>query len=147
MKRFKYKLDTVLKLRDFEKKKIELELGRLNKNIKNIEDLIKEIHTQLKLTQQEVNRSGKGKRLDISLIKYFPQFLKAKSQELENEEEKLSSLLKERDIIIENLNVATGKVKVLEKDKEKKRLNFLKDQMKKDESSREDLRNIFKGSA
>ena len=147
MKRFKYKLDTVLKLRDFEKKKIELELGHLNKKIKSTEDLIEEIYSQLKLTQEEVNRGGKDRRLDSSLIKYFPQFLKAKNQELKNEKEKLSSLLKERDVIIESLNVASGKVKILEKDKEKKRLNFLKDEMKKDESSREDLWNILRGSA
>ena len=145
MKRFKYKLNTILKLREFEKKKVEIELGQINKKVKDTEDLIEDIYIQIKTTQEDVNRSDSNRHLDNSLIKYFPQFLKAKNKEIEIQKEKLQSFYKERNSIIEHLNEVSGKYKILEKDKEKKKQVFLKEQMKKEELSREDLQIILRG--
>ena len=146
MKKFKYKLEPVLKLRNFEKKKVEIQLGQINKKILELENNIKQIKSQLDDAYYLLNNS-ENKKIENSYILYLPHLLKVKTKEKENLQAELNSNLSHRSEVIQKLNDATGRHKIFEKDKQRKEMSYKKDKQKKVEQEIQDLLLISKGGA
>ena len=144
MDKFKYKLDPVLKLRNFEKKKVEIHLGQINKKILDIGNNIKEVTQQINEAYSVLNKS-KDQRIENSYVLSLPHLLKVKTKELEKFQEELSTNQRLRNEVIQKLNEVTGRFKIIEKDKQKKEVSFKKEKQKKIEQEIQDLFLISKG--
>ncbi|MAW07226.1 MAG: hypothetical protein CME61_02970 [Halobacteriovoraceae bacterium] len=144
MDKFKYKLDPVLKLRNFEKKKVEIHLGQINKKILDTENNINEVVQQINEAYSVLNNS-KDQKIENSYVLSLPHLLKVKTKELENLQEELNTNHRLRNEVIQKLNEVTGRFKIIEKDKQKKEISFKKESQKKIEQEIQDLFLISKG--
>ena len=138
MKRYKFKLDALLKLREFEEQKIKIRLGEINKQISEIEAEISKDHRDLDEgynSQNKLAASGTQGRM----MQFYPMFTEGKRRHIEKLETELWSLKRKYQNTLEELKEARGKVKVVEKLKEKDKTDFRKEQTKIDDKKREDL--------
>jgi flagellar FliJ protein len=138
MKKFKFKLDGLLKLREFNEKKIKIELGEILKEINHIEELIAKMNRDIDETykaQDELIRSS----ADGRMLQFFPYFIQGRKEDIKNKETLLWSLKKKYQAKVEELALARGQVKILENFKDKKQHEWKKERDKKEQESIEEI--------
>lgn len=138
MKKFKFKLDGLLKVREFKEKKIKIELGEILKEIAEVETRIAEANKAIDETykaQEEVMKDPAAGQM----IQFFPYFIQGKKEDIKNKESLLWALRKKYDKKIAELAEARGEVKVLENFKDKKQVEWKKDKDKKDQEAIEEI--------
>lgn len=137
-KKFKFKLDGLLKVREFKEKKIKIELGEILKEISIAEAQIAEAN----LAIDETYKAQEDFMKDPSagqMIQFFPYFIQGKKEAIKNKENLLWSLRKKYDKKIQELAEARGEVKVLENFKDKKQIEWKKDKDKKEHEAIEEI--------
>jgi flagellar FliJ protein len=138
MKKFKFKLDALLKLREFNEKKIKVELGEILKEINTTEELIDKMNRDIDevyAMQEEMMKTDTFGRA----LHFFPFYINGRKEDIKNKTTLLWSLQKKYQVKIEELAKARGEVKVMENFKEKERVEFKKEQDKKEMSAIEEL--------
>lgn len=141
MKGFKFKLDALLKLREFNEKKVKTEVGHVLRQISDIEDKIKEIDMSIQETyqaQEDVMR----KPSDAHMLKFFPYYLKSRAEDRKVQEKLLEKCHEKYVELLEELKSARGEVKVLDNMKERKKNEFKKKKNKKETEDIEDILNL-----
>lgn len=130
MQKFKFKLDAVLKMREFKEKKIKIELGEILKEISDVEDKIAAANKAIDETYaaQETFMSDPAAG---RMIQFFPYFIQGKKEDIKNKENLLWALRKKYDAKIAELAEARGEVKIMENFKEKKKGEWTKEYNKK----------------
>ena len=131
MKRFKFKLDALLKLREFNEKQRKLELGQILQEITQVKEKILKIEEDIKetyLAQDDFMSSPAAGHM----LQFFPFFIKGKKEEIKNCEALLYSLHKKYETKSKELAIARGEVKVLENLKEKHHGKFKKELIKEE---------------
>lgn len=136
--KFKFKLDGLLKVREFKEKKIKIELGEILKEISTVEEQIeianKAIDETYKAQEDFMKDPSAGQ-----MLQFFPYFIQGKKEDIKNKENLLWSLRKKYDKKIAELAEARGEVKVLENHKDKKQLEWRKDRDKKEQEKIEEI--------
>lgn len=129
-KKFKFKLEGLLKVREFKEKKIKIELGELLKEMNDVEDRIRVLKDEIEQTYsaQEafVAEPAAGR-----MIQFFPAFIEAKNNDIKNNENLLYSLKRKYDEKVQEMSKAKGDVKIMENFKEKKKTEHNKEIEKK----------------
>jgi flagellar FliJ protein len=137
MQRFKFKLDGLLKVREFKEKRIKIELGEILKEINAVEEKIANIHIAIDETYEAQDRfvadAAAGR-----MIQFFPMFIQGKKEDLKNQESLLWALKKKYTSKIEELATARGEVKIMENFKEKKKTEHHRKAMKKEQEEIEE---------
>lgn len=127
---FKFKLDGLLKLREFKEKKIKFELGKILKKISEIEDYIvvlkENIDECYKAQEAFLDEPAAGQ-----MIQFFPQYIHVKRQEVISQEKILGLEKKNYQSKIAELASAKGEVKILGNLKEKKNDEYRREIEKK----------------
>ena len=138
MAKFKFKLDSVLKLREFKEKKVMNEIAEIVKQIEAVKTEISDIHKAIDkgYQSQELLKDTEAKGQHLS---FYPFFFKGKKEHLNNAESQLAALNKKYHRKIEEYAEAKGEVKVIEKLKEKAHMEFKKEQEKRIEQNREEF--------
>ncbi len=138
MKKFKFKLDGLLKVREFNEKKIKIELGEILKEIGATEEQIakmnRDIDETYKAQEELVATSADGR-----LLQFFPFYIQGRKEDIKNKENLLWSLRKKYDNKVQELAQARGQVKVLENFKDKKKVEWTKEKDKKELETIEEL--------
>jgi flagellar FliJ protein len=138
MQKFKFKLDAVLRMREFKEKKIKIELGEILKEIGEIEEKIinanKAIDEIYLAQEKTMADSTAGK-----FLQFFPYFIQGKKEDIKNKENLLWALKKKYDAKIQELATARGEVKVMENFKDKKKGEWTKEYNKKQQESIDEL--------
>lgn len=118
--KFKFKLDGLLKVREFNEKRIKVELGQILKEIAEVEDRIRKINKDIEETydaqEKFIETPSMGR-----MIQFFPQFIQAKKDEIKVNENLLYSLKRKYEFKVQEMAKAKGEVKILENFKEKKK--------------------------
>jgi flagellar FliJ protein len=137
MKKMKFRLEHVLRLREFDEKKAKLELGNVLGRISAANLEIEEANKQIRASNSEFNEflSETRKVLDIRIFPYIMEGLKIKIDKLKKD---LVILDKELEIKKNNLKIAESKLKVVEKLKEKQYERFKKEEDKKSRNEIDD---------
>lgn len=136
--KFKFKLDGLLKVREFNEKRIKVELGQLLKEITEVEDKIKKLHADIEEAYESQERFIETPTLG-RMAQFFPQFIRAKKDEIKINENILYSLQRKYQAKVEEMSKAKGEVKVLENFKEKKKVEHQKQVDKKLQEMIEEL--------
>lgn len=138
MQKFKFKLDGLLKVREFKEKKIKIELGEILKEIGEVEEKItianKAIDETYEAQEAFMQDPAAGK-----MIQFFPYFIQGKKDDIKNKENLLWALKKKYDLKITELAAARGQVKVMENFKEKKKLEHNRERNKKEMEAIEEI--------
>ena len=138
MQKFKFKLDGLLKVREFKEKKIKIELGEILKEIGDVESKIAFANKAI----DETDEAQESFMRDLSsgkMLQFFPVFIQGKKEDIKNKENLLWALRKKYDVKIAELAAARGQVKVMENFKEKKFGEWKKDKNKKEMESIEEI--------
>lgn len=141
MERFKFKLDALLKLREFKEKKIKVELGEIVQEIVRIKEDLKRTHWDLDegyISQEKLLKSSTQAR-PVQFYAYYFDSKRNKIKELEK-------ALVIQEELYENkrqeLAKARGDVKVIERLKDKKEIEHNKAYEKKQQENLEELASI-----
>lgn len=138
MQKFKFKLDGLLKVREFKEKKIKIELGEILKEIGEVEGKIvlanKAIDETYEAQETFMQDPSAGK-----MLQFFPYFIQGKKDDIKNKENLLWALKKKYDLKITELATARGQVKVMENFKEKKKGEWTKERNKKEQEGIEEI--------
>ena len=138
MQKFKFKLDALLKVREFKEKKIKIELGEILKAIGEVEEKI----SLANIAIDETYAAQEVAMADLStgnMLQFFPYFIKGKKEDIKNKENLLWALKKKYDFKITELATARGQVKVMEKFKEKKLNEYIRERNKKELEAIEEI--------
>lgn len=141
MKGFKFKLDGLLKLREFKENSIKSQLGAILKEINRVEGKIEEIEKSIdesyKSQEEFLAQPAAGE-----MIKFFPYFIQGRKEDLAVQHNLLRGLRNQYEQKLLELKKARGDVKVLENMKDKKSSEFRKAANKKREADIEDILNL-----
>lgn len=141
MKGFKFKLDGLLKLREFKENSIKSQLGGILKEISRVEGKIEEIEKSIdesyKSQEEFLAQPAAGE-----MIKFFPYFIQGRKEDLAVQHNLLRGLRNQYEQKLLELKKARGDVKVLENMKDKKSSEFRKAANKKREADIEDILNL-----
>ena len=138
MQQFKFKLDGLLKVREFKEKKIKIELGEILKEIG-------EVQGNIALANKAIDESYEAQEVCLKdhssgrMIQFFPYFVQGKKEDIKNKENLLWALKKKFDLKIKELATARGEVKVMENFKEKKLGEWKKERNKKEMETIEEV--------
>jgi flagellar FliJ protein len=138
MQKFKFKLDAVLKMREFKEKKIKIELGELLKEIGDVEEKIALANKAIDETyaaQETFMQDPSAGRM----LQFFPYFIQGKKEDIKNKENLLWALKRKYDAKIKELAEARGEVKVMENFKDKKKMEWSKERTKKEQENIDEL--------
>lgn len=136
-KKFKFKLEGLLKLRKFKEEEIKVELGKLISEEQKILDRINEIDNEVRLGYQMQNEAfdEQSKGRDAY---FYPYYFQGKRKDRERCETMLYSLRKKINSKREELSEAMGNVKIMESLKDKKVQEYKKEKNKKELADQEE---------
>jgi len=138
MKKFQFKLDSLLKVREFNEKKIKIELGEILKEINDTNDQIakmnKDIDDSYKAQEDMMKEPSAG-----AMLQFFPYYIEGRKADIKNKENLIWSLQKKYERKVEELAKARGQVKILENFKEKKKTEWVKERDKKEMQTIEEI--------
>ncbi len=146
MKKFKFKLDGLLKVREFNEKKIKIELGEILKEITSVEDAILKMNQDIDETYRAQEEMMKEPAAG-AMIQFFPFYIEGRKSDIKNKENLLWSLQKKYERKIEELAKARGEVKILENFKDKKKIEWTKERDKKEMQTIEEILMMRKNGA
>ena len=138
MQKFKFKLDALLKVREFKEKKVKIERGALLQEISAIAEKIVLANAAIDETyaaQETFMRDPSAGQM----LQFFPNFIRGKKEDIKNKENLLWALKKKYDAKIVELAVARGQVKVMENFKDKKKGEWTKERNKKEQEGIDEL--------
>lgn len=137
MQKFKFKLDGLLKVREFKEQKIKIELASILKEIAEVEDAIEKINIAIGEAydaQDKFLEDASAGRM----IQFFPMFIQGKKEDLKHKDSLLWALRKKYEAKVLELGKARGDVKVLENFKDKKKTEHHKTAEKKQQEEIEE---------
>lgn len=118
MKKYKFKLAAVLKLREAKEKRIKTELGDIVSEIQRVKERIQEIDNDVEIlyTSQEecVSTPSQGR-----MLRFYPEAVQGLKSDREGNENLLAALERRYQRKVEELKIAMGETKVMNKMKEK----------------------------
>ena len=138
MQKFKFKLDGLLKVREFKEKKIKIELGEILREITAVEDKIAAANAAIAETYDAQEAFMKDPSSG-QMLQFFPLFIQGKKEDIKNKENLMWSLKKKYDKKIAELATARGEVKVMENYKEKEHTEYKRVKNKKEMENIEEL--------
>ncbi len=125
MKKFQFKLEAYLKLKELEEDRVKIEVGNLNKEVQRctqelfkLDDDIREMFD----IQENLLKIG----TNANALQYMPSFFTAKLEHIEQLKNYKQEVEKKRNAKLEELKHANGQVKLISNLKEKKRIQFKK---------------------
>lgn len=138
MQKFKFKLDGLLKVREFKEKQLKIELGEILKEINSVNEKIdaakKAIAETYDAQEAFMRDPSQGQ-----MLQFFPLFIQGKQEDIKNKENLLWSLNKKYEKKMAELATARGEVKVMENFKEKKKGEWTKEYNKKQDEAIEEI--------
>ncbi len=145
-KRFSFKLEGLLKLRHFKEEQLKVELGKINSDIQNTKNRIKELQQHIDEAYISQEQAMKEK-VDGQFARFFPYFIQAKREDIKNQENLLYSLERKYQSKLREVSLAMGESKVILNMKEKEKTSWKKEKDKKEQEDIEEIigmRRVFK---
>lgn len=137
-KKFKFKLEGLLKVRHFKEEQLKVELGVINQEVLAVQDRIAQLYREIddSYTEQEkiyeTDTSGQ-------LAKFFPYYIEAKREDIKTNQNLLYSLKKKYERKLSDVAAAMGDTKLLANMKDKEKDSWKKKVQKKEFSEIEEV--------
>lgn len=145
-KKYKFKLDGLLKLRSFKEEKLKVELGQINQEIFKVKERIKELENHIADSYVEQEKVL-GDSSNGQLARFFPYYMQAKREDIKNQENLLFSLQKQYERKLDDVHRAMGEKKIISNMKDKDMEKWRKAKNKEDNDKMEEsvqMRQFFK---
>lgn len=126
MKKFKFKLQPLLQLREFKEQTLKTELGQINQLLSATLDKINELNNALDQSYESQNESAK-RGLTGMQISFYPQYQDAIRADIQRQNNRLHALRLSYMNKLKELKQQRAQVKVLENLKDKHFVDFKKE--------------------
>ena len=140
MKKFKFRLETLLKFRKFREKELKIQLGEIVKYIEIVRQEIVELNQAIDDCYESqsslMNDTIKGR-----MIQFVPYFVEGKRAHIKSKENLLYALQKKYDAKVAEVRKAMGDVKVIDKMKHKEIALYNRELVKKEREQNEEVTN------
>ncbi|MAF79254.1 MAG: flagellar export protein FliJ [Halobacteriovoraceae bacterium] len=142
-KKFKFKLDGLLKVRRFKEEQLKVELGAINQEIQQVKNRISQLNKEIEDSYTEQEKIFES---DTSgqLAKFFPYYIDAKREDIKANENLLYSLSKRYEKKLKEVGEAMGETKLLNKMRDKEKDSWKKSNEKKEFSEIEEVLSMRK---
>jgi len=137
MKKFKFRLDGILKLREFEEKKAKLNLGKVINKMEMVKNEILRLKKEIGEGYGEMEDLLKDS-VDGRTLQFFPSYFEGKKAMIKKLEVELSNLNEELKFRRLELKRAEGEFKSIDKLREKGLKKFKADALKKEQLDMDD---------
>ncbi len=138
MAKFKFQLEGLLKLREFKEDQLRNQMGEIVKKMNDVKDEILQLHSSIdeayRSQEKALHKSDAARTAH-----FFDYFIRGNRQQLKDKEALLFSLQKKYDKKSQELAVAMGEVKVMNKLKEKQLDLFKKAIEKKEQDAIDEI--------
>ncbi len=137
-KKFKFKLEGLLKVRHFKEEQLKVELGAINQEILSVQNRIKQLNAEIEdsyIEQEKIYQSDTSGQL----AKFFPYYIDAKREDIKANENLLYALRKKYEHKLAEVAKAMGDTKLLSNMKEKEKSSWKKNIEKKEFSEIEEV--------
>lgn len=131
MKKFNFRLKTVLKLKEFNENKVKIELGQINQKRAKIKQDIEQCELNIRTAKKEENTILKNP-VTADFLPYYPRYIKAQRGKVKLLQEDLRIADREYEDKLQELNKARGEVKTFEKLREKSLDTYKRDLRRKE---------------
>ena len=138
MKAFKFRLETLLEMRERDEEKVKLKLAAKNSEIGAVRKSVASIHQSLKELQQS-EKQQRVESLSIMGMRHSVAFRYKLKSDLLNEARKLDALSAEADTIRQELVEATRRRRAVEIIKDKRFTQWKKEYLKKEQGFIDDI--------
>ena len=138
MKKFKFKLEAVLKLREAKEKKLKTELGEIVQEIQSVKERMQEIDNDVEFlyTAHEECLSSPSQG---HMLKFYPEAVQGLKADKESNKNLLAALQRRYERKVHELKLAMGETKVMNKMKEKEHTLYKKEVLKKEQNTLEEI--------
>ncbi|MCO4792445.1 MAG: flagellar export protein FliJ [Bacteriovoracaceae bacterium] len=145
-KKYKFKLQGLMKLREFKEKRVKLELGEIVSEIQKNKEEIYTLGQQIEEAYTSYNESSKT-GVDGKFLQFYPYYIQGKREDIKNKENLIYSLERRMEEKRIELSQARGDVKVVEKLKDKDFQEWKKHTTKKNQEDIDDLMSIRRNNS
>ncbi|MBF0208122.1 MAG: flagellar FliJ family protein [Oligoflexia bacterium] len=142
MKKFKFRLDNVLKLREFEEYREKIELGKINNEVKKNNDKLGEINDDIDFTYSLLEQdvlSKKARAADLFLHTYFLESYRIHTNMLKNRAQSLNQKYQQQ---LDEVMKKRNKVKVLNKIKNRDKNEYYHKYLVDESNQLDDIINL-----
>ncbi|MCT4642062.1 MAG: flagellar FliJ family protein [Bacteriovoracaceae bacterium] len=142
MKKYKYKLDALIKMRKIKEDRCKMEIGRIQNRIKELEGFKKghiDFKEQTYKAQEEILKTN----ATVSQVGHIPSFIETNLDHIERIDDEIKWLEEQRKSRIIQLGKLKSDVKVIESMKEKDFSKYKKEFNKKQNETIEELVQIW----
>lgn len=143
MKKFKFKLESVLKYKDFLEKQAKQALMTINVDIRECEENIEEIRVKRSRLVNEVEKETE-KGIAIELFQMFQNYIGAIENNLEKERNRLKLLFEEKDLRTLKLIEAKKEKEAIAKLKANKKKKFMEEMIYEEQKELDEISSIKK---
>lgn len=138
MKKFKFKLHGLLRLREFKEHQEKLALAQINQEIAKVKDRIKVANEEITVAYESANKLTE-QGISGDMIRFYPMFINSKREFIKQQEYLIVNLQRQHEEQRQKLVKVQGDLKVIENMKEKQFDKFKKKQQKDIQEKIEDI--------
>ncbi len=141
MKKFNFRLQTILKLKEFHEDKKKIELGQINKQRADIKHSIEQCYENIRIAKKEEN-DILANPISADFLPFYPRYIRGQKNKISQLKQELRDLDQEYEEKLKELNLARGEVKTFEKLKEKEFEKYNRDLKRAEMLQMEEMVNI-----
>ena len=125
MKRFKFRLESLLKVRKSKEKIVKIELGAIVKQIQENKNEIEKLNSDINFAYKN-QESMQNQIFDAKFLEFYPYYIQGKKLYIEELKKKIEDLQLDYNEKVEELNSARADSKLIEQLKEKDQVKYKK---------------------
>ena len=129
MKKFKFQLETLLKVTKMEKEKAEVELAKISKLLTEQQEYMEKLRQEMQQGQKDYERLTEGARITVGTLMTYNSFFAWKREQLQLQDEAILQSKAQKSKRLQELLAVRNKLESIEQLREK-RFNEFKSQLR-----------------
>ena len=129
MKKFKFQLETLLKVTKMEKEKAEVELAKISKLLTEQQEYMEKLRQEMQQGQKDYERLTEGARITVGTLMTYNSFFAWKREQLQLQDEGILQSKAQKSKRLQELLAVRNKLESIEQLREKRFNEFRQEQL------------------
>ena len=129
MKKFKFQLETLLKVTKMEKEKAEVELAKISKLLTEQQEYMEKLRLEMQQGQKDYERLTEGARITVGTLMTYNSFFAWKREQLQLQDEAILQSKAQKSKRLQELLAVRNKLESIEQLREKRFNEFRQEQL------------------
>ena len=129
MKKFKFQLETLLKVTKMDKEKAEVELAKISKLLTEQQEYMEKLRQEMQQGQKDYERLTEGARITVGTLMTYNSFFAWKREQLQLQDEAILQSKAQKSKRLQELLAVRNKLESIEQLREKRFNEFRQEQL------------------